>query len=572
MTELGIIKFLVFLAAMLLLVKPFGTYIKRVLCCEKSFLEFLFAPLEKCLYFLLRVSPDKEQNAKEYTFSILIFSLASLLILFLIQIFQYYLPFNPERLGAVSPLLAFNTAVSFVTNTNWQAFSGESTMSYFTQMAGLSVQQFLSAAVGIAVAAAITRSFMRKDTELIGNFWVDVTRITVRILLPFSLIAAIFFISQGVPQNLNSYVTAHTLDGGTQILPQGPIASYEAIKLLGTNGGGFLGANSMHPYENPTPFTNIIQCLCICLIASSLVYSFGLMVNRTKQGWTILVSMLILFAMLTFPMYYYEGKENPGIKASISEAAGAGAVKAANMEGKETRFGIADSVLYSAVTTCTSTGAVNCNLDTLSPIAGGIAIFSMSLGEIVIGGVGSGLFSMIMFIILTVFIAGLMVGRTPEFLGKKIGITEMKYVMLALLVSPFCVLFFTAMACFLPSVAVDLKAYGPHGFSRLLYAFMSAANNNGSSFSGLNANTDYMNICTSICMLLGRFVSIIAVMGAAGSIVKKKIIPPSSGTFPTTGPIFVVMLLVCILIIGGLNFFPALALGPIVEHILLFSP
>ncbi|HBM14827.1 MAG TPA: potassium-transporting ATPase subunit KdpA [Lentisphaeria bacterium] len=569
MTETGIIKIAIFLIVILFLVKPLGFYIKRVLCGETTLLDFIFAPVEKLIYFLLRVKPDKEQNWKEYTVSIIVFSIFSLILLFFIQRFQQLLPGNPQNFGEVPGILAFNTAVSFVTNTNWQAYSGESTMSYFSQVAGLSVQQFLSAAVGIAVAAVLIRSFARKNTDNLGNFWVDITRITVRLLLPLSFILALFFIWQGVPQNFNNYVTAQTLEGAKQIIPQGPVASFEAIKILGTNGGGFFGANSMHPYENPTPFTNIIQCICIFLIASSLVYAFGLMINSKKQGWTILIAMIILFVMLIVPMYYFEGNINPQVK-KIDSSLSEDLLK--NMQGKETRFGIADSVLYSALTTSTSTGAVNCNLDTLNPLAGGITIFNMSLGEVIIGGVGSGLYNMLMFVILTVFIAGLMVGRTPEFLGKKIGITEMKFVMIALLISPFCVLFFTALGCFLPSVVADLKAYGPHGFSRILYAFMSAANNNGSSFSGLNANTDFINISTAICMLLGRFVSIIAVMGVAGSIVRKKIIPPTSGTFPTTGAIFVVMLLVCILIIGGLNFFPALALGPIVEHVMMFSP
>lgn len=572
MTELGLLKIILFLIIVLLFVKPLGIYIKKVVCQERTFLDIILSPIEKLIYLVLRINSNKEQNFKEYTVSVLSFSFVSLALLFLIQIFQHYLPGNPQGFDDVPGLLAFNTAVSFVTNTNWQAYSGESTMSYFSQTAGLAVQQFASAAVGIAVAVALTRSFARKNTDNIGNFWIDLTRICLWILLPLSIIISIFYIWQGVPQNFNSYVTAQTLEGAKQIIPQGPVASFEAIKLLGTNGGGFFGANSMHPYENPTIFTNLVQCVSIFLIASALAYSFGLMVNNKRQGWTIFISMIILFLMITIPMYYFEGKGNLLIQKIDNSPNSLHIDTVSNMEGKETRFGIADSVLFSSVTTSTSTGAVNCNLDTLNPLSGGLVIFNISLGEVIVGGVGSGLYNMIMFVILTVFIAGLMVGRTPEFLGKKIGITEMKYVMIALLVSPFCVLFFTALGCFIPSVTADLQTYGPHGFSRLLYAFMSAANNNGSAFSGLNANTDFINISTAICMLLGRFVSIIAVMGVAGSMAKKKIIPPTSGTFPTTGAIFVVMLLVCILIIGGLNFFPALSLGPIIEHVMMFKP
>lgn len=565
----GIIELILFIIILLFITKPLGLYIKKVVTGEKTLLDKFCKPVELFVYKTCRIDPVKEQNWKEYTVSLLLFSLFGFLFLFFLQKLQFYLPFNPEKLQNVPSVLSMNTAISFVTNTNWQAYSGETTLSYFVQMAGLAVQNFVSGATGIAVAIALIRAFTKKNSEELGNFWVDLTRIILWILLPLCILISLFFIFQGVPQNISSYVVAHTIDSGKQIIAQGPVATQEAIKSIGTNGGGFFGANSMHPYENPNGLTNFIQCLCIFCIPAALTYTFGLMVKNKRQGWTVFVVMMILFAALTTTMYYSEYEGIPQLTNNSNvEKNYFGVVP--NMEGKETRFGPSGTLLYAAVTTSASDGGVSGTMENLNPLASGVAMFNMALGEIIMGGVGSGLYNMIMFILLTVFIAGLMVGRSPEFLGKKLGVVEMKWVMIALLISPFCAIFFTALACFIPGISHELSQYGPHGFSRILYAFISAANNNGSSFSGLNANTDFFNIATGISMLLGRFIPIIAVMIVAGSVAKKKIVPATSGTFPTTGGIFVVMLIVCILIIGGLNFFPALALGPLAEHLMLF--
>jgi potassium-transporting ATPase potassium-binding subunit len=565
----GIIEFIIFVFILVLITKPLGTYIKKVVTGEKTFLDRIINPVEKSLYKVCRIDSSIEQNWKQYTLSVLLFSFFGFMFLFLLQCFQYYLPLNPEKIANVPAVLSFNTAVSFVTNTNWQAYSGESTLGYLVQMAGLAVQNFVSAATGIAVAVALIRAFARKNTDMLGNFWVDLTRVTLWILLPLSLIVSIFYITQGIPQNIGHYILAHTIDAGQQIIPQGPVATQEAIKSIGTNGGGFFGANSMHPYENPNALTNFIQCLSIFSIPAALTYTFGLMVNRKKQGWTIFSVMLIMFVALSTIMYTADYQGNPEIN-KITQIQHNSSNVVPNMEGKEVRLGVSSTLLYADVTTSASDGGVSGAMENLNPIAGGVAMFNMALGEIIMGGVGSGLYNMLMFVLLAVFIAGLMVGRSPEFLGKKLGVTEMKWVMIALLISPFCAIFFTALACVLPSVSNEIAVYGPHGFSRILYAFISAANNNGSAFAGLNANTDFFNITTGLAMLLGRFIPIIAVMIVAGSIARKKIVPETSGTFPTTGAIFAVMLIVCILIIGGLNFFPALALGPVAEHLMLF--
>ncbi|HJO92582.1 MAG TPA: potassium-transporting ATPase subunit KdpA [Victivallales bacterium] len=571
MTALGIFKIILFVVILILITKPLGIYIKKVVSREKTFLDRLLVPIEKSIYKICFIDSETEQNWKQYTVSLLLFSLFGIILTISIQMLQYYLPMNPEHLKGTPFILSLNTAISFVTNTNWQAYAGESTLSYTSQVVALSFQQFVSAATGIAVVIALTRAFARKKTEYLGNFWVDLTRISLWILFPLCIIIALFYVSQGVPQNISAYITAHTIDAGKQILPQGPIASFEAIKSLGTNGGGFLGANSMHPYENPNGLTNFVQVLTIFAIGVALTYTFGLMVKSKKQGWTILIAMLVMFLFFTTSMYYFESQGNPRInKADHIESVGSVAKYGQNMEGKETRFGIADSVLYASVTTSASDGGVNAQMETLNPMSGGIAMFNMAIGELIVGGVGTGLYNMLIMVILTVFIAGLMVGRSPEFLGKKIGIHEMKWAIVAVLISPFCVLFFTALTCFVPSLYNGVTAsLGPHGFSRLLYAFISASNNNGSAFNFIT-NTDYFNLATGTCMLLGRFVSIAAIMAVAGSIAKKKITPASSGTFPTTGVLFIVMLIVCILIVGGLNFFPALALGPITEHLMLF--
>jgi potassium-transporting ATPase potassium-binding subunit len=565
----GIIEFIIFVFILVLITKPLGTYIKKVVTGEKTFFDRIARPIEKSIYKICRIDSNNEQNWKQYTVSLLLFSFFGFVFLFLMQYFQHYLPLNPEKLKNVPAWLSFNTTASFVTNTNWQAYSGESTLGYLVQMAGLAVQNFVSGASGIAVVIALTRAFVRKNTDMLGNFWVDLTRIILWILLPISVIVSIFFIAQGIPQNISHYIVANTIDAGRQIIPQGPVATQEVIKSLGTNGGGFFGVNSMHPYENPNALTNFVQCLCIFSIPAALTYTFGLMVNRKKQGWTIFIVMLIMFVALSVTMYTADYRGNPEIN-KITQVQHNSSNIVPNMEGKEARLGVSSTLLYADVTTSASDGGVSGAMENLNPISGGVAMFNMALGEVIMGGVGTGLYNMLMFVLLTVFIAGLMVGRSPEFLGKKLGVTEMKWVMVALLVSPFCAIFFTALACALPSVSKELTTYGPHGFSRILYAFISAANNNGSSFSYLNANTDFFNITTGLAMIFGRFISIIAIMIVAGSIVKKKIVPETSGTFPTTGAIFVVMLIVCILIIGGLTFFPALALGPIAEHLMLF--
>jgi potassium-transporting ATPase potassium-binding subunit len=571
MTALGIFKIILFVVILILITKPLGLYIKKVVSGEKTFLDRLLVPIEKLIYKICLIDSKTEQNWKQYTISLLLFSFFGIILTIAIQMLQYYLPMNPQHLKGVPFILSLNTAISFVSNTNWQAYAGESTLGYTAQVVALSFQQFVSAATGIAVVIALSRAFGRKQTEYLGNFWVDLTRISLWILFPLCIIIALFYVSQGVPQNISAYITAHTLDAGKQILPQGPMASFEAIKSLGTNGGGFLGANSMHPFENPNGLTNFIQVLSIFAIGVALTYTFGLLVKSTKQGWTILIAMLVMFLFFTTSMYYFESQGNPRItKVDHIESVGSVAKYGQNMEGKETRFGIADSVLYASVTTSASDGGVNAQMETLNPISGGIAMFNMAVGELIVGGVGTGLYNMLMMIILTVFIAGLMVGRSPEFLGKKIGIHEMKWAIVAILISPFCVLFFTALTCFVPSLLHEFTAFGPHGFSRILYAFISASNNNGSAFNFISSNTTYFNLATGTCMLLGRFVSIAAIMAVAGSLAKKKITPASSGTFPTTGVLFIVMLIICILIIGGLNFFPALALGPITEHLMLF--
>ena len=570
MTIFGFVNISFFVLLLFLIAKPFGIYMKKVFCRERTFLDFLFTPVEKTIYKVCGVDKTVEHNWKEYFVNLLLFSFFGFILLLVLQGIQFYLPFNPEGLKGVSSLLSLNTAISFVTNTNWQAYAGQSTLSYFVQMAGCSLQQFLSAATGISVAIALTRSFSRKETDRVGNFWVDVTRASLWILLPLSIIIAIFYISQGVPQNLSAYVTAQTLEAGKQVIPQGPVASFEAIKSLGTNGGGFFSANSMHPYENPNALTNFIQCLSIFSIGVGLTYTFGLMAGNRRQGWTILISMMILFFSLTCLMYFFESRGNPRINEADHLLSRSMKHYGQNMEGKEVRFGIDDSILYASVTTSASNGGVNAQMETLNPLSGGIAMFNMALGEIIVGGVGAGLYGVLKFVLLTVFIAGLMVGRSPEFLGKKISTTETKYVMISLLVSPFCALFFTALTCFIPSVLKEFTSFGPHGFSRILYTFLSTANNNGSAFGGIEANTAYFNVTTGIAMLLGRFVTIGCVLAIAGSIVQKKSVPSTAGTFPTTGAIFVVMLILCILLIGGLNFFPALALGPVAEHLLLF--
>ncbi len=534
-----------------------GTFMSKVFSGEKHFMIPVFGWLEKWIYKFIKINPEEETNWKSYTFSLLMFNLVGFLFLFLIQIVQAHLPLNPANMQDVSWHSAFNTAISFVTNTNWQGYAGESTMSYFVQMTGLAVQNFVSAATGIAVAIALMRGISRKTTDKIGNFWVDLTRATIYVLLPLSILFAVILVSQGVVQNFNSYETAHTLQGTQQVIPMGPAASQIAIKQIGTNGGGFFNANAAHPFENPTPFSNFLQILAIFLIPAGLTFTYGRFVKSSRQGWTIFAAMMFLFLVGLGISLFSEYSANP-VFGHLPL-----------MEGKETRFGITNSVLFSVVTTDASCGAVNAMHDSLSPLSGMVAMVNIMLGEVIFGGVGAGLYGMVIFIILTVFIAGLMVGRTPEYLGKKIGAFEVQMAIIANLSTSFVILIFTAWAAVSSYGLSSLYNAGPHGFSEILYAYSSAAGNNGSAFAGLNANTLFYNLTLGIGMLIGRFGVIIPILAIAGSLAKKNITPPSAGTFRTDNWLFIGMLISVILVVGGLTYFPALSLGPVVEHLLM---
>ncbi len=552
-----IIQLIIFLTLLVILAPWLGKFMYKVFSGEKHVMKPVFGWLEKLVYKTSGVNPVEEMNWKTYTVSVLLFNLFGILILYLIQILQEYLPLNTENLSNVSWHLAFNTAVSFVTNTNWQSYSGENTLSYFVQMAGLTVQNFVSAATGMAVLLALVRGLTRKTTESLGNFWVDLTRSVVHILLPLSLILSIFLVGQGVVQTFSHYVTATTLQGTEQIIPLGPAASQIAIKQLGTNGGGFFNTNSSHPFENPTPFSNFIELFSLIFISAGLIFTFGYFMNSKRQARTIFISMFILFAIGLGISLWSEYNPN-----NVLQIAG-------NMEGKETRFGVMNSVLWSVTTTATSNGSVNSMHDSLSPLSGMVSLFNMMLGEIIFGGVGSGLYGMIIFIILTVFIAGLMVGRTPEYLGKKIEAFEIKMAIIAVLAPNAVMKLFSAIACSVDPGLSSLNNTGPHGLTEILYAFASAAGNNGSAFAGLNANTVFYNLMMGIGMIIGRFGVIIPVLAIAGNMAGKKVTPVSSGTFKTDNWLFVLLLISVILIIGGLTFFPPLALGPIVEHFLM---
>ena len=570
MTFNGIFQIAIFCIVIIALTRPLGGYMTRVFRGEKTLLSPIFRPIERLLYKVAGVDPEAEQDWLVYGAAMLLFSLAGALSLYGLMRFQDVLPLNPQGQAALTPDLALNTAISFVTNTNWQSYSGESTMSYLTQMLGLTVHNFLSAATGIALALALIRGFARRSTKTIGNFWVDMTRCTFYILLPISFVYALVLVWQGVPQTLGAYVDATTLEGVKQTIAIGPVASQEAIKMLGTNGGGFFNANSAHPFENPTALTNFIQIISIFSIGAALTNVFGRMVGAEKQGWAIFGVMGILFLAGVAVIYPVEAGGNPLIAAmgvdqhaSLLQAGG-------NMEGKEVRFGIANSALFATVTTDASCGAVNSMHDSFMPLAGMIPMINIQLGEIIFGGVGSGLYGMLLFAIVAVFVAGLMVGRTPEYLGKKIEAREVKMAMLAILILPLSILGFTAIASVLPETAlVGLNNAGPHGFSEVLYAYTSATGNNGSAFAGLSANTIFWNVTLAIAMFVGRFLFIVPMLAVAGSLGAKKIVPPSVGTFPTDGPLFVGLLIGVILIVGGLTFFPALALGPVVEHLAL---
>ena len=557
MTTQDFIQISLFFGVLIGMTPILGNYMYKVFTGKKHWMIPVFGWLEKLTYKLTGIDDEEETNWKTYTFGLLLFNLVGLVFVFLLQIFQAYLPMNPAHLTNVSWHSAFNTSVSFMTNTNWQGYSGETTLSYFVQMVGLTVQNFVSASTGIAVLIALTKGISRKTTDKLGNFWSDLTRSTLYILLPLSILFSIVLVGQGVVQNFKTYDTVQTMQGATQVIPQGPAASQIAIKQLGTNGGGFFNANSAHPYENPTPFSNFLEMLAILLIPAALTYTYGKMVGSTRQGWTIFVAMLILLLIgLSISLY---------AEYSFNSIFG----KLPLMEGKETRFGITNSVLWSTSTTAASNGSVNAMHDSLSPLAGMVAMINLMLGEIIFGGVGAGLYGMVIFIILTVFIAGLMVGRTPEYMGKKIQKFEIQMAIIAVLAPNIVILLFAAWASVSSPGLSSLNNSGPHGLSEILYAYASAAGNNGSAFAGLNSNTVFYNLTIGIGMLIGRFGIIIPVMAIANSMARKNITPSSAGTFQTDNWLFVGLLIAVILIVGGLTHFPALSFGPIVEHLLM---
>ncbi|RWN98668.1 potassium-transporting ATPase subunit KdpA [Mesorhizobium sp.] len=559
MTFNGWMQILVYCGIVVLLVKPLGGYMYRVFSGDRTFLSPILGPVERSLYRISGTSEREEQHWTTYAAALLFFNLAGFLVLYALQRLQGSLPYNPAGMSAVEPGLAFNTAASFMTNTNWQNYGGESTMSYLVQMAGLTVQNFLSAATGIAVAIALIRGFTKASGKSIGNFWVDMTRCTLYLLLPLCIVLTLVYVYLGIPQTLSAYLEATTLEGARQTIAVGPAASQIAVKMLGTNGGGFFNANAAHPFENPDAISNLIQMVSIFAIGAALTNVFGRMNGDQRQGWAILTAMGVLFIAGVAVCYWAEASGNPLVHAL--------GIDGGNMEGKETRFGIALSALFAVITTAASCGAVNAMHDSFTALGGMIPIINMQLGEVIVGGVGAGLYGILMYIVIAVFVAGLMVGRTPEYLGKKIEAKEVKMAMLAILCLPLAMLIFTAIAVVLPTSVASMANAGPHGLSEVLYAYTSAAANNGSAFGGLTGNTPWYNVTLTIGMLMGRFLVIIPALAIAGSLVAKKTVPASAGTFPTDGPLFVGLLVGVILIVGGLTFFPALAVGPIVEHL-----
>ncbi|NML74169.1 potassium-transporting ATPase subunit KdpA [Rhizobium sp. S-51] len=565
MTIVGWLQISLLFLAVLVAIKPLGLYMARVFSGERTILSPVLAPVEKGLYRLSGIREDKEQGWLAYTLAMLAFSIAGFLALYAILRLQAYLPLNPQGFAGMAPDLAFNTAVSFVTNTNWQNYGGETTLSHFSQMAGLTVQNFLSAATGMALAIAFTRALARSRVSTLGNFWVDMTRATLYVLLPIAFVVALAFVAMGLPQTLDGSVTATTLEGANQVISLGPVASQEAIKQLGTNGGGFFNVNAAHPFENPTAWSNYLNIFAMLSISAALVYSFGQMVGNRRQGWALISAMTVLLIAGVAITYWAEAQGNPILTAlGVDPALG-------NMEGKEVRFGQAMTALYAAVTTGLSDGGVNGMHGSFTGLGGLVPMFLMQLGEVLPGGVGSGLYGMLVFALLSVFVAGLMVGRTPEFLGKKIEGREMKFAMLAVLILPLVILGFTAVSAILPFAVASVGTAGPHGLSEILYAYTSSAGNNGSAFGGLTGNTPWYNTTLGLAMLLGRFAYVVPVMAIAGSLAAKVKAPASAGTFPTDGPLFVGLLIGIILILGGLQFFPALALGPIVEHFAMLA-
>ncbi len=579
----GWLQITLFIALILLLAKPMGSYMARVFDRRRTWLDPVLVPCERLLYRLTGVNPDEEMRWTQYAVAMLIFTAATVFLTYIIERLQAVLPLNPQHLAAVAPDLAFNTAISFSTNTNWQAYTPETTMSYLTQMLGLATHNFWSAAVGLALAIAFIRGIARREMKTLGNFWVDLTRGTLWVLLPISIVFAVALTSQGVIQNFHPYTTAklvqpQTITGAdgktttvtTQTIAQGPVASQEAIKMLGTNGGGFFNANSAHPFENPTPLSNFLQLLSIFLIPAGLTVTLGTMVGSPKHGWAVLAAMTILWFCGVLTCYWAEAQPNPLMHnvdqhASLTQSGG-------NMEGKEVRFGIANSALFATVTTDASCGAVNSMHDSFTPLGGLVPLTNIMLGEIVFGGVGAGLYGMLVFVVVAVFIAGLMVGRTPEYLGKKIEAYDVQMAMLYLLIFPLLILGFAAVAVLMPNLGLSsLLNHGPHGLSEILYAYSSATGNNGSAFAGLSANTHWYNYSLGLAMFFGRFMMAIPMLAIAGNLAGKKIVPETAGTFPVTTPLFTVLLTSVIVIVGALTFFPALSLGPILEHLLLHA-
>jgi K+-transporting ATPase ATPase A chain len=573
MSANGWLQFAIYSLILLATVRPVGIYLARVFEGERTWLDSVLRPIERLIYKLCGVNADKEMNWREYAYAMLGFAAVTLLATYAIERLQALLPFNPQGLAAVGPDLAWNTAASFTTNTNWQSYTPETTMSYLTQMAGLATHNFWSAAGGIVVAVALIRGIKRTVSGTIGNFWVDMTRTLLYVLLPASFVYALLLVGQGVPQNLRAYTQAHTLEGQTQTIAQGPVASQEAIKMLGTNGGGFTNANSAHPFENPTPFSNFLQILSIFIIPAGLTYTLGRMTGSPGHGWAVLAAMFVLFAAGFTTVYWAESQPHPLIHGAAQT--GTATAPGGNMEGKEVRNGIAESALFSTITTDASCGAVTSMHDSLTPLGGMMVLSNIMLGEVVFGGVGSGLYGMLIMVVLSVFIAGLMVGRTPEYLGKKIEAYDVKMSMLYVLIFPLIILTFTAIFVLSPTVGLSaLTNQGPHGFSEILYAFTSGAGNNGSAFAGLNIPVNpttqwWYNAALGWDMLIGRFLMSIPVLALAGNLASKKSVPPSLGTFPVNTALFTVLLVGVVVIVGALTFFPALSLGPILEHLLL---
>jgi K+-transporting ATPase ATPase A chain len=579
----GWLQILLFISTVLVLAKPMGEYLARVFERRKTFLDPILIPCERLLYRMTGVQPEQEMPWTQYAMSMLVFSGVTLVLTYVIERLQHVLPFNPQHLAGVEPGLALNTAISFTTNTNWQSYTPETTMSYLTQMLGLATHNFWSAALGMALAIAFIRGIARREMKTLGNFWVDLTRGILWVLLPICIVFSLALVSQGVIQNLRPYDTAKLIepqkvvgtDGKssvitTQVIAQGPVASQEAIKMLGTNGGGFFNANSAHPFENPTPFSNFLQMISIFILPAGLAVALGKMVGAPKHGWAVLAAMVVLWFAGTVTCYWAESQPNPllhGVDQHVSLLQSGG-----NMEGKEVRFGIANSALFATVTTGASCGAVNSMHDSFMPLGGMVPLANILLGEIVFGGVGAGLYGMLVFVIMTIFIAGLMVGRTPEYLGKKIEAYDVKMSMLYLLIFPVIILGFAAVSILTPNLGLNsLANHGPHGLSEILYAYTSATGNNGSAFAGLNANTSWYNYSLGIAMFFGRFIMAIPMLAIAGNLAGKKLVPASAGTFPVTTVLFTVLLTGVILIVGALTFFPALSLGPILEHLLLHA-